>query len=298
MSSQRLALSILIRHGQRFVSLPHPVPTSEPHETPPPVLARFSDVVLPLINSFNNGPPNLQFSTILGYSHWVPSLVFSNTGSISVHTLQLDGNSLPNRINGRPNVAEVSVQTDDCSTYSVKTVDPLSQEEKAKWDLENLIGEELLKVGETRDAISRFQEAASHGNANAINNLAECLFSGIGTVCNKEKAFSLWEQAVSLGHVNAMYSLAVCLIRAATAGEPKGDKLRAFRLMRKAAVEGNVHAAFYLLVRYIRDYDVESAKEVIRIAARDEGYATEMRSWTENRFLNGKCFQLVEQVLA
>lgn len=298
MSSQRLALSILTRHGQRFISLPNPVSTNnESHEAPPPVLARFSDVVLPLINSFNNSPPILQFSTIFGHSQRISSLVYSNSVPISVRTLQVNEDILPYRITRRPSVVEVGVQTDDCWLYSEKAVDPVSKEEKAKWDLENLIGEGLLKIGETRKAVRRFEKAALHGNANAINNLAECLFSGIGVERNKEKAFSLWEKAVSLGHVNAMYSLAVCLIRAATAGEPKGDKPRAFRLMRKAAVEGNVHAAFYLVVRYIRDSDLESAKDVIRIAARDEGYASEMRSWTEDGFLDGRCFQLVKQML-
>ncbi|KAJ1347721.1 hypothetical protein KIN20_038383 [Parelaphostrongylus tenuis] len=298
MSSQRLALSILSRHGQRFISLPNPVTTNnESHEAPPPVLARFSDVVLPLINSYNNSPPNLQFSTILGCSQRVPSLIYSTNVPLSIHPLRVNADSLPYRINSRPNVVEVGVQTDDCWLYSVKTAGPVSKEEQAKWDLENSIGEGLLKIGETREAIRRFEEAASHGNANAINNLAECLYSGIGVVRDKEKAFSLWEEAVSLGHVNAMYSLAVCLIRAATAGEPKGDKLRAFQLMRKAAIRGNVHAAFYLVVRYIRDSDPESAKDVIRIAARDEDYANKMRSWTEGSFLEGKCFQLVKQML-
>lgn len=296
MISQRLALSNLTRHGQRFFSLPHPIPTNERQETQPPILSRFSDVVLPLVNCFNNGPPSLQFSAFIGYSHWVPSLLTTSTGQFSIHTHQI-GDFLPFCIRGKPNVTEVGVQTDDCWTCLTKADDPVVKEEKAKWDLENLIGEELLKAGETRSAIRRFQAAASHGNANAINNLAECLFSGVGIACNKEKAFSLWEQAVKLGHVNAMYSLAVCLIRAATAGEPKGDKLRAFRLMRKAANEGNVHAAFYLVVRYIRDSDVDTAKDVIRIAARDESYANVMKLWTEGNFLNGKCSQLVKQVL-
>ncbi|KJH43553.1 Sel1 repeat protein [Dictyocaulus viviparus] len=279
MSSQRLALSHIIRHGQRFVSFPHPASSNDKRESPASNIPRFSDIVLPLLGSNYNGLSSIQFTPLLGSYHWTPSLVFSENGSGSTYTIK------------------VGVQTDDCEIYPVTKVDPIIRKEKAKWDLENLIGEELLKAGKTSSAITRFQAAASHGNANAMNNLAECFFSGLGITCNKEMAFSLWEQSASLGNANAMYALAVCLIRAATAGEPKGDKTRAIQLMKKAALKGNVHAAFYLVVRHIRDSDLEEAESVIRIAACDEGYASEMESWTEGNFLDVMCSQFIKQAL-
>ncbi|KIH46419.1 Sel1 repeat protein [Ancylostoma duodenale] len=302
MSSQRLALSNIIRHGQRFVQLPHPIPaqsTSSDTEQPPPNVGRLSDVVLPLVNCFNNGPPSLQFSPLLGGSHWVPSLVLSGAGPLSLRTLQGNEHAVPFRIPAKPTICEVGVQTDDGVSDLLAQLDlNPSKEEKTKWELENLLGEELLRKGEQKDAILRFQAAASHGNADAMNKLAEFLFTGKGVVPNKTKALHLWEQAAALGQVSAMYSLAVWQLNAASDGDKTVDKMRALRLMRRAAAGGNPHAAFYLVVRYIRDSDLESAKPVIRVAAQDEGYASQMRSWVEEKALTGKFSGLVLQELS
>ncbi|RCN38485.1 Sel1 repeat protein [Ancylostoma caninum] len=302
MSSQRLALSNIIRHGQRFVQLPHPIPaqsTSSDTEQPPPNVGRLSDVVLPLVNCFNNGPPSLQFSPLLGGSHWVPSLVLSGAGPLSLRTLQGNEHTVPFRIPAKPTICEVGVQTDDGVSDLLSQLDLTpSKEEKTKWELENLLGEELLRKGERKDAILRFQAAASHGNADAMNKLAEFLFTGKGVVPNKTKALHLWEQAAALGQVSAMYSLAVWQLNAASDGDKTVDKMRALRLMRRAAAGGNPHAAFYLVVRYIRDSDLESAKPVIRVAAQDKGYASQMRSWVEEEALTGKFSGLVLQELS
>ncbi|EYC27091.1 hypothetical protein Y032_0009g520 [Ancylostoma ceylanicum] len=313
MSSQRLALSNIIRHGQRFVQLPHPIPaqsTSSDTEQPTPNVGRLSDVVLPLVNCFNNGPPSLQFSPLLGGSHWVPSLVLSGAGPLSLRTLQGNEHAVPFRIPPKPTICEVGVQTDDGVSDLLSQLDLTpSKEEKTKWELENLLGEELLRHGEKKDAILRFQAAASHGNADAMNKLAEFLFTGKGVVPNKKKALHLWEQAAALGQVSAMYSLAVWQLNAASDGDKTVDKMRALRLMRRAAAGGslfvwerdligNPHAAFYLVVRYIRDSDLESAKALIRVAAQDQGYASQMRTWAEEEALPGKFSGLVLQELS
>ncbi|RCN36291.1 Sel1 repeat protein [Ancylostoma caninum] len=244
MSSQRLALSNIIRHGQRFVQLPHPIPaqsTSSDTEQPPPNVGRLSDVVLPLVNCFNNGPPSLQFSPLLGGSHWVPSLVLSGAGPLSLRTLQGNEHTVPFRIPAKPTICEVGVQTDDGVSDLLSQLDLTpSKEEKTKWELENLLGEELLRKGERKDAILRFQAAASHGNADAMNKLAEFLFTGKGVVPNKTKALHLWEQAAALGQVSAMYSLAVWQLNAASDGDKTVDKMRALRLMRRAAAGGSL----------------------------------------------------------
>ncbi|KAK6739790.1 hypothetical protein RB195_008344 [Necator americanus] len=302
MSSQRLALSNIIRHGQRFVHLPHPIPasaSSSDTEPPPPNLPRFSDVVLPLVNCFNTGPPSLQFSPLIGSSHWVPSLVLAGSGPLSLRVLQGNEHAVQFRIPPKPTVVEVGVQTDDneSDVLSGLEVTP-STEDKAKWEMENLLGEELLRKGERGDAIRRFQAAASHGNPDAMNKVAEFLFTGKGVVENKKEAIRLWEQAAALGQVSAMYSLAVYHINAATEGDKTVDKMRALRLMRRAAAGGNPHAAFYLVIRYIRDSDMDSAKKMISIAARDKNYANKMRSWVEEDSLSDKFSGLVLQELS
>lgn len=66
----------------------------------------------------------------------------------------------------------------------------------------------------------------------------------------------------------------------------------------KSLFLGNPHAAFYLVIRYIRDSDLESAKAVIRVAAQDESYASKMRSWVEEEALSAKFSELVLQELS
>lgn len=52
------------------------------------------------------------------------------------------------------------------------------------------------------------------------------------------QALHLWEQAAALGQVSAMYSLAVWQLNAASDGDKTVDKMRALRLMRRAAAGG------------------------------------------------------------
>ncbi|KHJ75436.1 Sel1 repeat protein [Oesophagostomum dentatum] len=72
-----------------------------------------------------------------------------------------------------------------------------------------------------------------------MNKLAEFLFTGREVVQNKAEALHLWEQAAALGQPDAMYSLAVYNINAASDGDKTVDKMRALRLMRRAAAAGS-----------------------------------------------------------
>ncbi|CAJ0599951.1 unnamed protein product [Cylicocyclus nassatus] len=294
--SQRVALSNIIRNGHRFVHLPPSVaaqPTSSDSDHSPPGLVRFSDVVLPLVNSFNTGPHSLQFSPLLGGTHWVPSLILSGAGPLTPIVAQGYEHAISCKVPKKVNIAEVGVQTDDAVPDLPEVKSALSKEEKAKWELENAIGEDLFRQGDKKNAILRFQAAASHGIADAMNKLAEFLYSGKEVVADKAKALNLWEQAAALGQVDAIYSLAVYHISAANDGDKTADKLKGLRLMRRAAAGGNPHAAFYLVIRYIRDSDMESAKKMISTAARDKTYAAKMRAWTEEEDFPSKFSALI-----
>lgn len=297
MSAQRLALTNFIRTGPRFASLPqHPVQAqNEPHSEDDTITSGrlgLTETVVPLVNLLCVTPQPAQFNANLSGSHWFPPISLDVGGALKHRLLQSAGDRVIFLPHQKPKTAEVSVQTDDTGESVTASVERL---DRLKWELENEIAVDLMNEGMRTEAIRRFQVAASNGNVEAMNNLADCLFNGIGATENKKEAWHLWTQASLLGHSESMYSLAVCYLR----GEGTvANAAEALHWMRRAARAGSSDAAFYLVVRLMRSEDVEAARHLIRTAARGEDFNREMRSWVEDECLPEPCLAMLREELA
>uniref|UniRef100_A0A1I7XSG0 TPR_REGION domain-containing protein n=1 Tax=Heterorhabditis bacteriophora TaxID=37862 RepID=A0A1I7XSG0_HETBA len=166
MSAQRLALSSLLRNGQRFVSFPHPIQVqNDPHSDEDPV----SNTSHNLSSCSSSVPPGL-----------------SNVDSILLlKSVKREGNCVSLYTPTKTKTCEVSVQTEDIQLSPESASSVLI--EKLKGEMENQIGEELMSEGSRSEAIRRFQRAAAYGNVDAMYNLGDCLYNGIGVHPNKRE---------------------------------------------------------------------------------------------------------------
>ncbi|PKY30699.1 HCP-like protein [Rhizophagus irregularis] len=85
-----------------------------------------------------------------------------------------------------------------------------------------------------------YKEAAEKGVIEAINNLGNCYFDGIGTEKNENKAFELYKEAVEKGDINAINNLGYCYSDGI--GTEK-DETKAFELHKEAAEKGSTISA-------------------------------------------------------
>ena len=72
------------------------------------------------------------------------------------------------------------------------------------------VGVDLYKYHRNKEAFDSFRLAAKLGSANAMLNLGECYFLGLGTVVDYNKMFDCYCDAAEAGCVSALLRVAEC----------------------------------------------------------------------------------------
>ncbi|GBC27375.2 kinase-like domain-containing protein [Rhizophagus irregularis DAOM 181602=DAOM 197198] len=80
------------------------------------------------------------------------------------------------------------------------------KDETKAFELYKEAAEKGTEKDETK-AFELYKEAAEKGVIEAINNLGNCYFDGIGTEKNETKAFELYKEAAEKGNIDAIYQL-------------------------------------------------------------------------------------------
>ncbi len=120
-----------------------------------------------------------------------------------------------------------------------------------------------------RKSYAMFERAATTHDANALNNVGNCLLNGYGCEKDEAKAMSKFEEAAKSGHPEAMNNLARFYREGIVV---RKDLRKALECFRKSAVSGNIWGKLNYALAVLKgegtDRDVGRAVELLELIAK------------------------------
>uniref|UniRef100_A0AC35TJ76 Pentatricopeptide repeat-containing protein n=1 Tax=Rhabditophanes sp. KR3021 TaxID=114890 RepID=A0AC35TJ76_9BILA len=128
-------------------------------------------------------------------------------------------------------------------------------------------------------------------------NFATSMFEGRGITEDKEKAISIWSVLSGSGHAPSQYHLAACMIRGL--GLDK-DTVQGFELMKKSADQEYADAVYYMTVHNIRSSDFDRQlcqKQVETLVQLDSSYQRKFEKFLQYKDFPAQARAIIEKVL-